>query len=314
MRNFSDESSSISEESSLGVGAHLHLTETEWRLRVRQAWLIGLLERTMQLGFGYGRIKNMIFNSYSLTEAGQKYAVESHSVELPKLRSNMKSAQVQTDSSPDATKHTRGTHLLPELLSSKDNWYIIEQNEDYHFPGKFRLPYPHRLGFVPDITTLSFYVKDDEHFLFNDIQIGKGKSRAARKVLLLVDGKEEELYYRIAPCGGAKYCPIEGCSFTISTREHRGCPDHPDSHLTLQECQVEFVYVWPEKDEDKRRWLSGILRRGTMEADNLHNHPLHGSTKVPSKVVHDIQQALKLDPTLKTHDLMTGEYPIIIIS
>ena len=68
---------------------------------------------------------------------------------------------------------------------------MIEHNEDYHFTGKFQSPYPQRLGFVPDITTLPFYVKEDEHFLFNDIQIGKGKVRVAHKVSLSVDGKKK---------------------------------------------------------------------------------------------------------------------------
>ena len=43
-----------------------------------------------------------------------------------------------------------------------------------------------------------------------------------------------------------------------------------------------------------------------MKSNNLHNHDIHAPTKVPSKIVEDIQQAVKLDPTIKTHDLVTG--------
>ena len=43
-----------------------------------------------------------------------------------------------------------------------------------------------------------------------------------------------------------------------------------------------------------------------MKLNNLHNHNIHGPTKVPSKIVEDIRHTVKLDPTLKTHDLVTG--------
>ena len=76
-----------------------------------------------------------------------------------------------------------------------------------------------------------------------------------------------------------------------------------------KDCPVEFVYVWPENSEDKRRWLSGIVRVGDLKSRNLHNHLINGPTKVPSKVVQDIQSAVKLDPSLKTHDIVTGKVP-----
>ena len=100
-----------------------------------------------------------------------------------------------------------------------------------------------------------------------------------------VDGNEEELFYRIAPCGGVKRCSIEDCSYTTSVKEQRPCPNHTDVQLTaVHDCPVEFVYVWPLNNNDKRRWLSGIIRRGDLSPNNLHNHPLHGPTKVPYKV------------------------------
>lgn len=89
-----------------------------------------------------------------------------------------------------------------------------------------------------------------------------------------------------------------------STREHRHCPDYPVPNKG--ECPVEFVYVWPQKNEDKHRWLSGIVRQGGKESNNLHNHPLHNATKIPLKVVHDIHEALEREETLKTHEIMTG--------
>lgn len=104
----------------------------------------------------------------------------------------------------------------------------------------------------------------------------------------------------------AEQCPVEDCTYTVSTKEHRPCPNHAEQQLELVERPVKFVCVWPADESDKWRWLSGIIRTGYLNTSNLYNHPFNGPTKVPSKVVHDIQHALELDPTLKTHDLFTG--------
>jgi len=103
---------------------------------------------------------------------------------------------------------------------------------------------PQRLGYVSDILALLFYTQKDKHFLFNDIQISKGKLRAPRKVKFTVDGSEEFLYYRIAPCGGTKHCSVENCAYTIPVGERRTCPDHHEAELlNNEECLVEFVYA-----------------------------------------------------------------------
>ena len=47
---------------------------------------------------------------------------------------------------------------------------------------------------------------------------------------------------------------------------------------------------------------------------HLHNHDVHGPTKIPSKIVEDIQSAVKLDSTLKTHDLMTDTHVEVNLS
>ena len=61
-----------------------------------------------------------------------------------------------------------------------------------------------------------------------------------------VDGKEEDLYYRIAPFSGVKQRPVKDCPYTVSTKEHRPCPKHAEQQLELvKECPVEFVYMWP---------------------------------------------------------------------
>ena len=151
------------------------------------------------------------------------------------------------------------------------------------------------------------YTSADENFLFSDIQLGKGKPRSARKVTFEVDAVQEELWYRIAPCGGIKSCSNEECTFTASTREHL-CPKHPFVPLKAigRDCPMEFVYVWPDDNSDKRRWLTGICRNGDLKPNNLHNHPLHVATKISSKIIQDIKQKMTEDPTTKTYDIVTG--------
>ena len=41
-----------------------------------------------------------------------------------------------------------------------------------------------------------------------------------------------------------------------------------------------------------------------MKSNNLNNHTLPGPTKVPAKVVHDIQHAMSLDSSFKTHGIL----------
>lgn len=310
------------ESTSLGTGASFRLSETAWRTRILQAWLCGYLTRSTTLGRGHGRMTEIVFNTYTITEAGSEFST---SEPLPSVRLPSTSLSTKQFDSPSSTKmgsatvnpsgsklrrKSKGTHLLPkliELLSSSENWYTIEDPDDYQYPGKFQRDHPHRLGYASDISALPFYTKEDEHFLFNDIQLSKEKPRAPRKISVTVDGKEEELQYRIAPCGGVKSCSASDCSYAAPKRESRPCPKHRESVLVQSDpCPVEFVYVWPTSSDDKRRWLSGLVRRSEMLNNNLHNHPLHGPTKVPAKVVSDIQQALQLDSSLETHDILTG--------
>ena len=235
----------------------------------------------MQMGNCHGRITQVVFNTYKISERAQQLLSSPQEILLPSI--SQSSVTVGTETQDSATKgltrRSKSTHLLPELkklLSLSNNWFNIEEPYDYYFPGCFRTPYPQRLGFCQDITSLSFYNPEDKHFLFHDIQISKGKPRMPRKIATVVDQTEEEIYYQIVPCGGVKQCPVENCTYITSTREHRNCTNHPDKELVVQnECQVEFVYVWPANTDDNRRWLSGLPRRSDLQSSNLHNHRLN---------------------------------------
>ena len=195
-------------------------------------------------------------------------------------------------------------------MESREKWYAINNEDDYHFPGVFTAPYPQRMGFCEDITKLAKYDSKNEHFLFTDVQLHKGRARNPRKVTMNVNGTNEQLWYRIIPCGGVKLCErySDGCTHVLSIRESTKCPNHPDEKLIhSEECAVEFTYLWPECPDDKRHWMTGIIRTSDIPDANLHNHPIHNASKIPSKVVNDIRDAISANPTLKTGDLLLGK-------
>ena len=128
-------------------------------------------------------------------------------------------------------------------MESKERWFPITSSDDYHFPGVFSSPFPQRMGYCEDISVLPNFEPTDEHFLFSDIQLGKGKARPVRSVEVTVDGKKELLKYRIIPCGGVKVCGATDvkCDYVVSTRETRPCPNHPRHKLIRQGERVEII-------------------------------------------------------------------------
>ena len=173
----------------------------------------------------------------------------------------------------------------------RNEWGIVQTSHHRYCPPKFD--------------------KTNKHFLYTDIQFSKGTARNPRKVTMNVDGAEEMMNYRLVPCGGVKLCAkhSEGCSYTIAKREKTKCPTHPvEKLINSGECQVEFAYVWPENDEDNRRWISGISRTTDSTDDNLHSHPCPPCTRLPSKVQTDWKNAVCQNPSLKTKDLLLGKF------
>ena len=107
----------------MGVGASFCLSETAWRIRILQAWLHGLLERTTTLGHGHGRMTEIVFNTYSITEAGKDFLASEPlpSVALPLTRpKQLGPTPIESEECSAGVKLTRkskGTHLLPVLLA-----------------------------------------------------------------------------------------------------------------------------------------------------------------------------------------------------
>ena len=56
------------------------------------------------------------------------------------------------------------------------------------------------LATVKIISLLPRYDAHNPHFLFTNIQLGKGKARNAQKVTMEVNGASDTLWYRVVPC------------------------------------------------------------------------------------------------------------------
>ena len=128
-----------------------------------------------------------------------------------------------------------------------------------------------------------------------------------RQAKVTIDGNQEDICYKIAPCKGVKQCEENDCTYVTSTRESKPCLTHPKAKLKSSgHCPVDFYYVWPINPDDKRRWIGGLVRSASMQPQNLHNHPINPPSKIPVKVEADVKKAICANPHLKTSDIVIG--------
>lgn len=71
-----------------------------------------------------------------------------------------------------------------------------------------------------DVTVLPFYDEANEHFILEDIQLRKGNTCSVRQTKVTIDGNEEKICYKIAPCKGVEQCEESDCTYITSTREN----------------------------------------------------------------------------------------------
>lgn len=111
----SEKSSAQSHTSTHSSSARIGLSKDGWRVRIRQAWLTGLLERSMRVGKGHNLMGKIIFNTFQLSAKGHSYFQSPHSVTLPP-------ASALTHSS--AAKQTSGgyTHWSSVFKLAESYW------------------------------------------------------------------------------------------------------------------------------------------------------------------------------------------------
>lgn len=235
--------------------------------------------------------KELVYATYAVTDAGTKLLKDNdlQNVLLPVVDENqLLVADVDPSNHQVSHKRTgKGAHALNiarKLISDRSKWFDIKSSDDYNFPGIFTTPFPQRLGYCKDISQLPNFKANDPNFLYSDIQFGKGRVRPKCLKQMNINGKTEEVYYRFVPCGGVKRCAMytEGCSYVVHTKEVKHCNQHPKSQLVRSgECPVVFFYIRPKDEQDNRRWLTGLVTTGNLQASDLHDHP---QPKIPVKI------------------------------
>ena len=188
----------------------------------------------------------------------------------------------------------KGSNILTtvrKLLCESENWFKVDNKNNYQFPGVLQIPCFQQLFYTENLSSLP-QCCEDPHFIWKDIQLSKGQLNRDRLISVEIHGKSEDVYYRSAPCLGIKYCPQDGCNHVVPIRDKRSCPVH---NLTLQktcDCPVEFVYVYLKSSADSRRWFGGIVRCQKAASRNLHNHVIHASSRIAQCVKEKITGAI----------------------
>ena len=211
---------------------------------------------------------------------------------------------------PVKKRNGKGSNILTlvrTFLNESENWKEIEEKHCYQFPGVFSSPATQQLYYTPDIKSLHQNSETDANFLWKDIQLSKGQLNKEHLITVQISGKSEEVFYRSAPCLGVKYCPEKECKYTIPIHDKRACPEHSKPLEKTFNCPVEFVYIRPKANNDHRRWIAGIVRCQKGPTDNLHNHPLHGASKIAECIKSRITEAIHINPSLTASDIGQGK-------
>ena len=116
--------------------------------------------------------------------------------------------------------------LVRTFLNESENWEKIEGKRCYQFPGVFVSPTVQQLYYTSDMKRLHQSSEVNPNFLWTDIQLSKGQLNKERLITVKICGKNEDVFYRSAPCLGVKYCPQKDCQYTVPIRDKRACPEH----------------------------------------------------------------------------------------
>ncbi len=137
----------------------------------------------------------------------------------------------------------------------------------------------------------------------NHYPISKGSWRD-REVEIKVNGysveRKEVLMYRSAPSNGVKVCSQRPCRVHMHKSIH--------TNQSVSPCPVEYGYLYPKDyQQDHRRRIFGFVRQQKEISLNVHNHPIHGSARMCSKVKECIAMATLVNPSIKPFEIAKGK-------
>ena len=118
-------------------------------------------------------------------------------------------------------RHGKGTHAIitiRKMMSDKENWVQINTAKEYQYPGVFSDEQKQCVYYTYNYTELSSSSEPNLHFLWNDIQLSKGKVNNYSSVFD-IGGQKEELVYRSAPWNEVKIYSEPGCDYVAPMRD-----------------------------------------------------------------------------------------------
>ena len=193
-----------------------------WRQFARQCSVAGYLVRKVDCGTFQGRQAG-VFSYYEVTQEGRGTVANNKEVQLPPIPNQAAEFRCSTsvgnsvkENEVDRKKRVgHGSNplsVVKMLMKSHDNWQEIITKEQYQFPGVSVSGQSSMLLYSKDVSKLPQYVASKPHFLWDDIQLSKGKLNPDRMVTMNINGIDEEVFYRMAPCNGVKVCSAPDCS------------------------------------------------------------------------------------------------------
>ena len=311
--------------SSTSYGSFNGHSETWWRGFIKLCYCLGYVERELQ-----SLIKKSstyaIQAVYHVTSKGEELISTEERCLVPswlvnedlKTNSQLAKPLAVTDASETSTlsnstktrvgKGTPPLLIVRKLMNEKENWKDVSCKKDYQYPGVFSTAQMQCVFYTADYTTLQQSSSHDKHFMWNDVQLSKGKLNKDRLIDMFVGSTKEMLHYRSAPCAGIKRCSDPLCDYVVSVREKRQCPSHPTIPLKhCSGCPVEIAYMYPKDICDNRRWMVGLVRHQKEPTTNLHSHPIHGPVKIAKCIKESISEAVSRNATLTPVDISHGK-------
>ena len=296
-------------------------SENWWREFIRQCHVLGLVNKELRSIIKKNRhygIQGIICETVSgrkCIEQDQELLMTRCRDEPNATRSLSKRAMATPGQNGQkrvrSGKGSHGVAVIKQMLEDEENWEIISCKGDYQFPGVFSTSKYQRAYYTTDCMSLP-QSTSNPHFLWDDIQLSKSGWNKDRRLDVEIGGKNEALMYRVSSCNGVKVCPESSCDYVVPFSAQRSCSAHPSNKLIKTKervpCPVNFAYLYPQNvSVDNRRWLFAFVRGQSEASLSLHNHKIHGSSKVCLKVKEMISNAVQLNPSLKPSEIFKGK-------
>lgn len=292
-------------------------SEVWWRVFMRKCFILGLVNRQLKSiikqnqHYAVQGVFTITSEGREHVENGMELIIPINMYNHPHHTNNQATKNAGKKVATKKGKGTRGLSVLKNLLQDKENWKTITTKSDYQFPGVFDSPLQPTLMYTPDCKSLAQSCQSNPHFIWDDIQLSKGTWRD-RDIKLAIESEEKvDVVYRYAPCNGVKVCPEEGCGYVTSVSSRRPCSKHSEKKLvkssSKSRCPVEFAYIYPKNfTTDNRRWICGFVHHQKEAVSNIHSHPIHGSSRMCSKVKECIANAAAINPGITPTELYKG--------